>query len=98
MLDLAQDSGGRRGPDERARVLVVISHIGTNRGDERWDAAEGAAPDPFARDLGEEAFDEIQPGGPRGSEVEVKPRVIDHPRLHRRMLVGAVVVQNEMDV
>ena len=66
MLDLAQD--GRRccRPDERARALVVFAHIGANRGDESRDAAEGSAADPFARDLSEEALDEVQPRGPVG--------------------------------
>src|SRR5713101_2631984 len=39
-----------------------------------------------------------KPRGPGGGEVEVKPRMLDHPRLHGRMLVRAVVVQDEMDV
>lgn len=70
MLDLAQDGHRRGRPDERARVLVVFPHIRANRGDEGGNAAEGAAPDPFACDLGEEALDEVQPRGPRGGEVE----------------------------
>ena len=76
MLDLAQDGGRRCRPDERARVLVVFAHIGANRGNERRNAAEGAASDPFARDLGEEALDEVQPRGPGGGEVEVKSRTV----------------------
>src|SRR3989442_14381467 len=98
MLDLAQYGRRRRRPDERARVLVVFAHIGANRGDESRNAAEGPASDPFARDLGEEALDEIQPRRSGGGEVKVKARMLDHPRLHGRMLVRAVVVQDEMDI
>ncbi len=36
--------------------------------------------------------------GPRRGEVEVKPCVLAHPRFHGRVLVRAVVVEDEMDV
>src|SRR5207245_3794711 len=42
--------------------------------------------------------DELQRRGPGRREVEVKPRMLDHPRLHGRMLGRAVIVQDEMDV
>ena len=98
MLDLAQDRRRRSGPDERPWVFVVFPHVRANRGDEGRDTAEGAAADAFARDLSEEAFDEVQPRGSRRGEVEVKPWVLAHPRLHGRVRVRAVVVEDEMDV
>src|SRR5438552_17293182 len=98
MLDLTQDRGRRRRPDEWTRMGVVVPYVRANRGDEGGDAAEGPAPDSFARDLGEEALDEVQPRRPGGGEVEVKPRVLAHPGLHGRVRVRAVVVQDEMDV
>src|SRR6266849_7865529 len=98
MLDLAQNGRRRCRPDEWARVLVVFAYIGANCSDESRHAAEGSAPDPLARDLGEEALDKVQPRGAGGGEVEVKPRMLGHPRLHGRMLVGTVVVQDQMDV
>src|SRR5713101_7776425 len=98
MLDLAKDRRRCRRPDERGGVLVVFADVGPNGGDEGRHAVEGATPDPFPRDLSKETLDEVQPRGPRGSEVEVKPRMIDHPGLHSRMLVRAVVVEDEMDV
>src|ERR1700737_2360190 len=98
MLDLAQDGHRRCRPDEWARVFVVFTYIGANCRDECRHAAEGSATNPFARDLGEEALDEVQPRGPGGGEVKVKSRMLGRPRLHGRMLVGAVVVQDQMDV
>src|SRR5215470_287991 len=97
MLDLAQYGGGRCGPDERTRVLIVLAHIDANRSDEGWNAAEGAASDSFTRDLGKEALDQVQPRGAGRGEVEVKPGMLAHPRLHRGMLMRAVVVQDQMD-
>src|SRR5258705_4910688 len=98
MLDLAEDCRRWRRPDEGTGVFVVFADVGTNRGDESRHTAEGAAPDAFARDLGEEALDEVQPRGPGRGEVEVKAWVLAHPGLHGRMLVRTVVVQNEMNV
>src|SRR5439155_19864069 len=43
-------------------------------------------------------LDEIQRGRAGRGEVEMKPRVVREPRLHRGMFVRAVVVENEMDV
>src|SRR5262249_13730805 len=40
----------------------------------------------------------LQPGGAGRGEVEMNPRVPGEPRLHRRMLVRTVVVENEMEV
>src|SRR5262245_1770557 len=98
MLDLAQDGSRRCCPDERARVLVMFAHIRPNRGDEGRNAAEGATPNPLARDLGEETLDQVQPRSSSWGEVKVKPRVLSHPRLHSRMLMRAVVVQDQMNV
>src|SRR5438093_1901515 len=79
-------------------MLVVSADVRANRRDQGRDAAERAAPDPFARDLGKETLDEVQPRGPRRSEVEVEPRMLEHPGFHGRMRVRTVVVQDQMDV
>src|SRR5207247_10689902 len=84
--------GGGRG------IVVVVADVGATGGDESRHAAKGAPAQALARNLGEEALDEIQPGRPGRGEVEMKPRVVREPRLHRGMLVCAVIVENEMDV
>src|SRR5438093_12508566 len=87
MLDLPQDRRGRGRPDEGPRIFVVFTDVGANGGDESRHAAKGAPAQALARNLGEEALDEIQPGRPGRGEVEMKPRVVREPRLHRGMLV-----------
>src|SRR5215831_13680629 len=98
MLDLAQDRRSRGRPDEGPRVLVVFANVAANGGDQLRHTAEGCPPQPLAGDLGEEAFDEVQPRGPSRGEVEMKARVLGEPRLHSGMLVGAVVVEDEVKV
>jgi hypothetical protein len=71
--------------------------VGANRRDERRHAAEGAPAEALACDLGEEALDEVQPGGAGWREVEMKSRVLRESGLDHRMLVRAVVVENQMD-
>ena len=62
------------------------------------DAGEGAAPDALARDLGEEALDEIEPGRAGRREVQLEARMLGEPRLHLGRLVRPVVVEHEVDV
>jgi hypothetical protein len=75
----------------------VFANVAANGGDQGRHAAEGASPQALARDLGEEALDEIEPRGSGRGEVELKPRMLPEPRRYRRMLVRAVVVENEMN-
>src|SRR5258707_8642604 len=76
----------------------MFADVAANGGDEGGNTAERATAQALAGELGEEALDEIQPGGASRGEVKMKSRVLREPRLHRGMLVGAVVVENEMEV
>ena len=49
-------------------------------------------------DEGEETFDLVEPGGIGGREVNVPTRTAGEPSLDLGMLVGGVVVDDEMDV
>ena len=60
--------------------------------------AKGSAADAFARDLREPALDLVQPRGAGRGKVNVIAGVCVEPLLHCRMLVRAVVVQDEMDL
>src|SRR5262249_28654782 len=76
----------------------MFTDVAANGGDQGRHAVEGPPAQALAGDLGEEALDEIQPGSASRGEVEMKARVRGEPCLHRRMLVGAVVIENEMDI
>src|SRR5260370_6600127 len=57
-----------------------------------------AATDGALSDEGKEAFDLVEPGGIGGREVNVPTRTACEPSSDLRMLVGGVVVDDEMDV
>src|SRR5262245_31011384 len=76
----------------------MFADVAATRGDQSRHTAERAPSQTLAGDLGEEAFDEIQPGRPRRCEMKVEPRMLREPGLHRRMLVRPIVIENEMNV
>ena len=47
--------------------------------------------------LGEPAFDEVEPGRKGGGEVQVKAGMPEQPLLDRLGLVGGVVVQDQVE-
>ncbi len=58
---------------------------------------EHTAFQPPFRELGEEALDGIEPGGRGRREVEMEPWMTLQPCLDLVVLVGRVVVDDEMD-
>ena len=61
-------------------------------------AAERAAPDRLLGDEREPALDLIEPAGVGGGVVDVVARMAGEPGFDLRMLVGGVVVGDQMDV
>ena len=59
---------------------------------------ERAATDSALSDEGEEAFDLVEPGSVGGGEVNVPTRTACEPSSDLGMLVGSIVVDDEMDV
>src|SRR5262245_65280874 len=61
-------------------------------------APERTAADALLRDIGEEALDEIEPGGAGRREVQLEAAMPGKPRLHLGRLVRPVVVEHQVDV
>src|SRR6056297_1512702 len=93
-----KDVFGGLAPDEGLRLGVVLQQVVVDRAFEIVDAGVAAAADALCRDLGEEAFDEVQPGRACGREMQFEAWVFLQPRPHLGRLVGGVVVENQMDV
>jgi len=89
---------GGFGPDQEFGVLVVMLDKVANGVLQLQRAAVNSAPNLFFGELGEPALDEVPPGGPSGSEVQVKARAFGQPAADELGFVGAVVVQNEVYV
>jgi hypothetical protein len=62
------------------------------------DALEGAAADAFTSDLGEEAFDHVEPGRRGRCEVQMEAGMCLEPALHGRGLVSGIVVNDEIEI
>ena len=64
--------------------------------DQFLDAAEDAAAKALLRQLTEPALDEVEPRGTGGREVQLEARVGGQPLANRFMLMGSVVVQDDV--
>ena len=98
MLDLSQDVGCRSRPDEWTGVVVVLSNVLINGLRQLCHAAEGSPTDALASDLGKPALHQVQPGSPGGGEVQVIAGMSCEPGLYLEMGMGAVVVEDHMNV
>ena len=84
-------------PDERLGLTVVRRDEavdGLLQGDHR---GEHAAFELALGELGEQGLDRVQPGARGGGEVEDPARVPGQPAPHFGVLVGAVVVEDDVD-
>jgi hypothetical protein len=85
------------GPDEGLGFVVGLGDEAVDGGLEFGDGAEDAAFEAAPGELGEEALDGIEPGAGSRGEVEDEARMAGESGLDLRMLVGGVVVDDDMD-
>ena len=96
--EFLEDGVSRSSPREGLWIFVVSADVAVDFFDEIGGGIEGAPTDRALGDEGEEAFDLIEPGGVGGREVKVPARTAGEPSSDLGMLVGGVVVDDEMDV
>jgi hypothetical protein len=77
-------------------VVVVLDEV-VDSGDEIFDAAEAAAADGLLGNETELALNLIEPGRVGGGVVHVKAGPLCEPEAHLGMLVGSVVVDDQMN-
>ena len=97
-LDFGEDRGAFRLPRVGARVLVALVEIGLDVAHQLRHRAEAARTDHVCGQVGEEALDEVHPGRRGRREVGLEARMAGEPRLDLGMLVGGVVVLDQVDV
>ena len=95
-LDFLEDVGGGRGPDEGRGMLVVLGDVVVNGGDELVHAAKHAAAQALDGEIAKESLDHVQSRRRGRGEMNVEARVTIEPTLHSGMLVGGIVVHDEM--
>ena len=69
-----------------------------DRGDQVGDAVEDAAADRLVGELAEPALDEVEPRARGRGEVQVEARVLGKPGVDVGVLVGAVVVDDQVQL
>src|SRR6266571_5371151 len=97
-IDLLQNGLDRSCPDEGFGVGVVGLDVAMDGDHQVADPGEGAATDGTVGELTEPDFDEVQPGGAGGHEVKVEARPAGEPAFHLGMAMGAVVVEDQVQV
>lgn len=95
-LDFFQDGGPFRLPAIRLGLQIVMHEVDVDGRDEFGDAAEATLAYDVVGQLPEEPFDQIQPRRAGRGEVNMHPGVLFQPLAHDRVLVGSVVVDDEM--
>ena len=85
------------GPDEGLGIMVGLGDEAIDGGLEFDDRVKDAALEASPGEFGEEAFDGIEPGAGGRGEVEDEARMACQPGLDLWMLVGGVVVDDDVD-
>ena len=96
LANLVEDSVDGSVPDEGFRVSIVLVQVVFDGGDEFVDASEDTAAKALLGQHAEPAFDEVEPGGTSGSEVQLEARVGEEPLADRFMFVGGIVVKDDV--
>ena len=97
-FDLVDDGVGRRRPDKRFAVVVVMVQVRLDLRLERPDIFERAPANALRGDLRKEPFDLVQPARACRREMEMIAGVAQEPPDHFRHLMRAVVVHDDMHV
>ena len=97
-IDLFEDRVGRRRPHEGLAVAVVPLRKAFDVRDEVADAAERTPPNGSLGDDVEPDLDLVEPGGVGRGVVDVEARAGGEPAADLGVLVGRIVVDDQMDV
>ena len=78
-------------------MIVGLSEEAVDGGLQIDNRSEDAAFEAAPGQLGEEALDRIEPGGRGRGEMEDEPRMPAEPGAHLGVLVGRVIVEDDVD-
>lgn len=96
-FDSGEDAVGVDGPHEGFRIGVGFDDEAIDGGLEVGDGSEHAAFEASPCELGEEAFDGVEPRCRGGREVKRPAEMLCQPFAYLRMFVGDIVVDDGMD-
>lgn len=86
------------GPDGRLGLGIVLVDVIVECFDQFPDASEHAASQALFGKVSEKPLHHIEPGGTGGREVDVKAEMSSQPALDLWVLLGGVVVGNDVQL
>ena len=96
MADFFQDLFDSFRPDKGLRILVVDLNVVFDGADQLRHTVETPAPNALACDLRKPPLHQVQPRRTGRREMQVKPRMFGQPASYLRVLVGAVVIDDQV--
>jgi len=97
-MTFVQDIASSLGPDKRFGVDIVMRNVFIDCADQLGHAREHATTQALHRDVAKGALHHVQPRGRSGREMHVKMWPFGEPLLHGRMLVGGLIVDDQMQL
>src|ERR1700746_2034844 len=97
-MDGASDLTSGLGPDQGLGVLVPVFHEVGNGSLQLGHTVEAGASDRLLANHAEPALHQIEPRSAGGSEVEMKARMPHQPLAPGRMVMGSIVVADQMQL
>lgn len=85
-------------PDERFGIVVVGVDVLSDGTGDIAHALKNPAPEAVNREIAEEAFDHVKPRGTCRCEMDMESRIPLEPSFDLFVLMGGIVVANDMDV
>ena len=76
----------------------MLLDIVVNRVDQLGNVFEDASSDALVCEISKESLDHVEPRGAGGSEVDMKAPMFGQPTLDLLMLVGGIVVHDQMEI
>src|SRR5215204_1535247 len=98
MSHFPDDVTGGSFPNERLRTRVMVLQIVENSCFKVSYRGEGASADPLLCHQAKKALDLIKPRGRSGRKVQLKAQVLFQPGFHLGVIVGHVVVNDQMQI
>ena len=96
-FDFFEDGISGGGPDKRLGVNIGVLDEMVDLPDQVFHASECSPADRLLSNDVEPDFDLIEPRGVGRGEVDVVPGPAGQPALDPRMLMGAIVIDHQMD-
>jgi len=95
-LNFLENIRGGSSPDKWLRFGIVCDNMSFDGFNQFIDATENTAPQAVDREIPEESFNHVKPGGTGRSEMKVESGIAPLPGFDFRMLMGGVIIADDV--